>query len=140
MPIGISLKNRRVGVGETAVVIPSGNTVDRPVNPIFGSIRFNVDIGQVEFWNGTSWSTLVPAGTVDIIVDRFTADGVTQTFGPLAQTVAATEDVLVFVGNVWQAPDDNYDIATNDTLQLPFAPADGLQIHVIHNFSSNFSG
>jgi hypothetical protein len=137
MPIGISLKNRRVGIGEAGVVIPAGPTVHRPTHPIFGSIRFNLDSGRVEVYNGTQFVNLALEGLVDISVSKFNGDGSTTTFGPMVPTVNNPEDILVFVGNIWQAPVDNYTISVTNELELPFAPAVGIDIHVIHNINSN---
>jgi len=139
MPIGVSLKNRRAGVSDTHVVIPSGNTVDRPTNPIFGSIRFNVDTARVEFWDGTTWRNLTIEGFTNVVPQEFICDGSTSIFGPMAQTVNNPQDILVFVGNVWQAPVDNYDIIGGTQLSLPYAPDTGIRIHILHNLNSNIA-
>jgi len=39
-------------------VLPSGNTLQRPANPITGEVRFNTTIGKVEGYNGTTWVSL----------------------------------------------------------------------------------
>jgi len=41
-----------------AVVVPSGNTAERPPAPLAGMIRFNFDISAFEVYDGTSWETL----------------------------------------------------------------------------------
>ena len=136
MPVGLSLKNRRAGRTQTHVVIPSGDTADRPSQPVFGSIRFNIDTGHVEFWDGVKWVNMALEGKVDVIVEKFTGDNSTQIF-PLSETVTSSDEILVFVGNVWQAPEDNYTISGANELQLPFAPVSEIDIHVIYNFNSN---
>ena len=40
------------------LVIPSGNTLQRPVNPITGEIRFNTTTSVVEGYDGTNWVTI----------------------------------------------------------------------------------
>lgn len=41
------------------IVIPSGNTADRPVlDGNTRSIRFNTDLGGLEEWNGTTWKNI----------------------------------------------------------------------------------
>jgi|688.fasta_scaffold825099_2 hypothetical protein len=40
------------------LVIPSGNTLQRPANPITGEIRFNTSINAVEGYNGNDWITV----------------------------------------------------------------------------------
>lgn len=38
--------------------LPSGTTAQRPVSPVSGMARFNTDDGTVEFYNGSTWSSL----------------------------------------------------------------------------------
>jgi hypothetical protein len=38
-----------------AIGIPAGNTVQRPAAPPVGAMRYNVDLGVLEFFNGTVW-------------------------------------------------------------------------------------
>jgi hypothetical protein len=35
--------------------LPNGNTVQRPVAPAAGMLRYNTDYNTIEYWNGTSW-------------------------------------------------------------------------------------
>lgn len=136
MPIGVSLKNRRTGLLGESVVLPFGTTAERTENPLFGNIRFNLDIGKIEFYNGTTWVNLSVEGVSNVIVDSFVGNGAQNAF-TLSQTITEETDILVFVGNVWQAPVDNYIITTPDQLILPTAPLIDVTVHVIHNLASN---
>ena len=40
--------------GTSAVVLPVGNTSQRP-NPVIGQIRYNTDSNQIEYFNSTNW-------------------------------------------------------------------------------------
>ena len=47
--------------GTDGIVIPSGTTVQRPVSPATGTIRFNTTDSRFEGYNGTAW---VPIDTL----------------------------------------------------------------------------
>ena len=40
------------------MVLPKGTTGERPVGVSTGSMRYNTDTSLVEYWNGTSWSSV----------------------------------------------------------------------------------
>ena len=42
-------------IEESVLVIPSGNTAQRPQSPILGMIRFNTETANVEGYMGTEW-------------------------------------------------------------------------------------
>jgi len=50
-------------VGTNAVVIPSGESGDRPGSPQVGMIRFNTSLGLVEVWDGLIWSSVAGASS-----------------------------------------------------------------------------
>ena len=41
-----------------ALVIPVGNTSERPAGPEVGDFRFNTDLAAPEVWNGVAWASL----------------------------------------------------------------------------------
>jgi hypothetical protein len=43
------------GNGDGAMVLPFGNTAQRPATPAVGSMRLNTDTNDTEFWGGASW-------------------------------------------------------------------------------------
>jgi hypothetical protein len=50
--------------GTGGLIIPSGTTAQRPASSSPGQLRFNTNIGALEFNNGTAWSALQPIGSV----------------------------------------------------------------------------
>lgn len=44
--------------GTSAIQLPSGTTNQQPQNPTAGLIRFNTDLGYVEFFDGIAWSNV----------------------------------------------------------------------------------
>lgn len=53
----ITLTNGTVQI-EKELIVPTGNTLQRPSVPIAGEIRFNTSLGIFEGYNGTEWGTL----------------------------------------------------------------------------------
>jgi hypothetical protein len=61
--MGYFVKNRQLQSGSSGVVLPSGDSAQRPQNPAFGLIRYNTDSsGFVEFFNGTEFVALSSGG------------------------------------------------------------------------------
>ena len=138
--MGYFIKNRETNTNNAsdAIRIPAGAAIERPASPIFGQIRFNTTVACVEFYDGIAWTCLTKHGNAELAVDTFTGDGSTTVFAPMTNTVAASDDdqILVFVGNIYQIPTTNY--TTNGTSDITFtsAPGNGLSVNVIHNLNS----
>ena len=135
--MGYFVKNRKFISGSTSMVVPAGDSSDRPEAPVFGSFRYNTEIGTLEFFNGSVFKPVGIAGEVDIVVDSFTGDGSTVTF---TMTVEATdaEQVIVFVRSIYQQPTVTYTITGISNIDITFtsAPPMGEPINVIHNLAS----
>jgi hypothetical protein len=133
--MGYFVKNRRLDSGSTSIVVPSGDSSTRPTSPVFGSFRYNTDIGTLEFFNGTAFKQVGLGGELNVDVYSTTGDGSTLTFS-LSNTTAISADdqVIVFVGSIYQAPTTNYTI-TGAGYDITFgsAPPDGEPINVIRN-------
>jgi hypothetical protein len=129
--MGYLVKNRRLPSGSSGVVIPTGNSAQRPNIPNFGMIRFNTDTGFVEFFNGTIWDGLSPGGSITYTVDDFTGDGVTTTF-VMSVAPSNVQQIIVFVGSIYQDPATSYTVSG---LNLVFtsAPPNTVPINVIHS-------
>jgi hypothetical protein len=127
------LKNDFIKTGSTAIQVPIGDTSSRPQVPVNGQMRFNTDLNRFEIYYN-SWQSIAILGTVNIIKDSFTGDGVTSTF-TLSVTPASAQTILVFVGNIHQNPLDSFTISGN---QITFynAPPSGQTVVVFHNFAS----
>ena len=132
--MGYFLKNRQLQSGSTGVVIPTGSSATRPEAPVFGLIRYNTDLGAIEFFNGTIFQSVATAGGVNYTVDTFTGDGSTVAFNmSVAESVA--DEVIVFVGSLYQIPVTNYTVDGSVTITFTSAPPAGVSVNVIHSSS-----
>jgi hypothetical protein len=117
-------------------IVPSSSYGDAPAN---GLIRFNQATSKIEFFYNHAWSQVAKIGSVQLVVDNITGDGVTQTF-VMAQVESDPTAIAVFIGGVYQQPNVNYTV--NGTLSITFTsppPAPGVnpnQIVIIHNINS----
>lgn len=134
--MGYFVKNRQLRSASKSVVVPTGDSTTRPEGAVFGSFRYNTDIGSLEFFNGVLWQSVNIAGETDIFVDSFVGDGSTVTFS-MNTTVSSEEKIIVFIGSIYQTP-VAYTITGNDN-DITFAspPPTGESINVIHNLSNN---
>lgn len=131
--MGNFTKNRELISGSTGIRMPTGSSAERPDAPVFGIFRYNTDLAAVEYFNGSVFVQLGAAGAVTYTVFNATGDGVTTTFGPLPDSVADDEQVIVFVGSIYQTPTEAYSItgAGNDDITFTSAPPSGEPISVI---------
>ena len=132
--MGYLVKNRRLRSGSSGVVLPTGTAAQRPISPNFGMMRYNTDSALIEFFNGSGWNTLSPGGTgITYTVDDFTGDGVTTTF-TMSQAATAPQQILVFVGSIYQDPATSYTVIDGGTkIDFVSAPPDTVPINVIHS-------
>ena len=132
--MGIYVKNRRLPSGSTGVVLPTGSSETRPEYPTFGMIRYNTDVGLVEFFNGSVWNTLSTGGSISYTVDDFTGNGVKTVFTmTIAEDVA--ENIIVFVGSIYQDPATSYTVDGGYDITFTSAPPNTVPINVIHTSS-----
>jgi len=127
-------KNRKIESGSTSVVMPSGNSATRPVGPTFGQFRFNTDIAGIEFFNGSIWVTVAAGGGVSYTVDSFVGNGVTTIF-TMSEPESEPQQIIVFVGNVYQIPTTNYTVNGGFDITFTSPPPNGLPVNVIHSTS-----
>lgn len=118
------------------VVLPTGGSDERPVAPTAGSFRYNLDLGRVEYFNGTVFNQVANAGAVDIEVDTFTGDDSTLTFS-LSVEATGVNQILVFVGSIYQQPSTYNITGSGNDITFTEAPPSGAPINVIHNLASN---
>ena len=130
--MGYFVKNRQLQSGSSGVVLPAGGSGLRPDAPRFGLIRYNTDLGAVEFFNGTAFVQLGAAGAITYTVDNFIGDGSTLTFA-LSASVSGDDQVIVFVGSIYQTPTTAYTITGGglDDITFTSAPPVGEPISVI---------
>lgn len=137
--MGRLLKNPDLAYGSTAArlpIVPSSAFGDAPTS---GLIRFNQATSRIEFYYNGAWSQVAKIGSVQLLVDNFTGDGITLTF-TMQQAESDPTAIAVFIGGVYQQPTTNYTV--NGTTTITFTsppPAPGVnpnQVVVIHNINS----
>jgi hypothetical protein len=132
--MGYYVKNRRLQSGSTGVVLPTGSSMTRPEYPTFGMIRYNTDLGLVEFFNGSVWNTLSEGGSISYTVDDFTGNGV-QTIFTMSVAESVAENIIVFVGSIYQDPTTSYTVNGGYDITFTSAPPNTVPINVIHTSS-----
>ena len=132
--MGYFLKNRQFQSGSTGMVIPTGSSATRPDAPVFGLMRYNTDIGLIEFFNGSIFQSVATSGGVNYTVDTFTGDGSTVAFN-MSVAVSQADEIIVFVGSLYQIPVTNYTVDGSVTITFTSAPPAGVPINVIHSSS-----
>jgi hypothetical protein len=130
--MGTFVKNRRLQSGSSGVVLPTGSTINRPLTPVFGLIRYNTDLASIEFFNGTQFVDLMAPGEVDYVVDSFTGDGSTAIF-TMSIEESSEQQIIVFVGSIYQDPTSAYTVNGGYDITFTSAPPDGEPISVIHS-------
>jgi hypothetical protein len=128
------LKNRELQSGSTGIRIPTGSAANRPDNPTFGMIRFNTDLGLVEFYNGSVWQTMSAGGSISYTVDNFTGDGSTTVF-TMSIAESSEAQIIVFVGSIYQDPATAYTVDGGLDITFTSAPPNTVPISVIHSSS-----
>lgn len=134
--MGYFVKNRELRSASKSVVVPTGDSTTRPDTAVFGSFRYNTDLGSLEFYNGTLWQSVNVAGETNIFVDSFTGDGSTTTF-TMSTTVSSEDQIIVFVGAVYQSPVTYAITGADIDITFTSAPPNTEVINVIHNLASN---
>lgn len=129
--MGYFVKNRRLQSGSTGIVIPTGSAADRPDYPTFGMIRFNTDTGFCEFYNGSIWQNMGVGGAIAYTVDDFTGDGSTTVF-TMSIAESNEEQIIVFVGSIYQDPATAYTVDGGYDITFTSAPPNTVPINVIH--------
>jgi hypothetical protein len=133
--MGYYVKNRQLQSGSTGVVLPQGTTANQPTNPVAGLIRYNTTTNFIEFFNGTTFETLLTqgGGAVTYTVESFTGDG-TQITYTMLDTPTAIDQIQVFVGSLYQIPGTNYTVSGAD-ITFDSAPPAAAPISIIHTNS-----
>lgn len=114
-----------------SVQLPAGSAVVRPTGIAAGAMRYNTTDGVMEYYNGSSWFTVKNTSVVQITKQSFTGDGSTIVFGTLTNTVTYANNILVFIGQVYQEPGSNYTITGGGTTITFTSPPPSLQPIVI---------
>jgi len=93
-----------------SILIPTGNSAQRPAVGVTGMIRFNTTLDTLEFYNTDSWTT---AGTQFTLIDSqvFNGDGSTVTY--TLNSDQTTDSCIVSINGVVQIPVLAYSVAGN---------------------------
>ena len=133
--MGRLVKNRELDSGALTVKIPNVTTAQRP-GGINGDIIYNTTTGTLQVYDN-GWANVSSGNSAlgTVTVDKFQGDGSTTTFGSgsgntldgstaanLSFNVANDEDVVVFIGGIYQTPTTNYQIVGGGT-QIQFGSA-----------------
>ena len=132
--MGRLVKNRALDNGALTVQIPTVTTDQRPAG-INGDMIYNTTTGTFQAYDN-GWTNISTGNSAlgTVTIDKFQGDGTTVTFGNgsgntldgstaanLSFSVADEEDILVFVGGVYQIPDTNYTVS-GTTITFGSAP------------------
>ena len=97
----------------SAFDIPSGTTDQRPPSPDYGYVRYNTDIGSIEWWGGSTW---VPGSNL-ISTQQIIPDGVSSIY-TLNQSTVENGILVNINGTIQQAGAGAYSVSGN---QITFA-------------------
>ncbi len=132
------LKNTQLKGGSYALQLPLGYSSVGPDVPVTGQIRFNLTNTKVELFYNGAWNQVAKIGTVAIVVDEFTGDGI-QTNFTMSQSESSDSAVLVSIGGVYQQPTTAYTVTGTTISFTSPPPAPGVnpnKIVVVHNLNS----
>jgi hypothetical protein len=98
--------------------LPKGTTAQRPQlssvrtpNGPNGFIRYNTDSNEVEAYVDGAWETVVAPGVSAVTRQELgPGDDVETTFGPLDEVPSTELSILVYVENVFQHSDTNFNL------------------------------
>ncbi len=101
--------------------LPKGSTAERPQlsgvrnpNGANGFIRYNTTTNSIEAYIDGVWEVVRAPGATAITKQTLgPGDEVETTFGPLTQIPSSENNILVFVENVFQISDTNYNLVDN---------------------------
>jgi hypothetical protein len=113
-----------VGTATDAILIAKGTTAQRP-SAAAGLFRYNTSLGRFEGYTD-AWGEIGGGGSNTYSVDNYTApNGSTRAY-TLSQIPTSEDNLIVFVGGVFQNPNDF--VLSGTTLTLDEAPPSGTRI------------
>lgn len=112
-----ALTNRLRVDTTSSILVPVGISAERPPIPETGDMRFNTELGTIEWYTGTEWDNASAPNTVSS--QLITPNGVDTTF--TLNQGATTDTVLVSMNGVIQAPTTTYTV-TGTSLNMVDVP------------------
>lgn len=138
--MGRLVKNRALDNGALTVKIPSVTTAQRPSGQN-GDVIYNTTTGTFQGYDN-GWYNISTAGSTPAAItqDTFNGDASTTAF-TMSISVTDEQDVLVFVGGVYQIPNTNYSVSGTTITFGSAPPADNAidnshVITILHGFDS----
>jgi hypothetical protein len=104
--------------GTSGLIIPSGNTAQRPSPAVTGTVRINTQLGQIEGYDGNNW---VSGSGFDITNETLNGDGSSTNFA--LNRVTTTAGVLVMLNGIVQTPATSYSVSPSPGNTLIFTEA-----------------
>jgi hypothetical protein len=101
----------------TGLILPVGNTDQRPSPATTGTTRFNSTTNLIEVYNGNAWASTSTAVTNQVLYGNGTA----TTFTLDRSTTTAA--VLVILNGITQVPDQSYSMVPSPSANLVFTEA-----------------
>ena len=103
-------------------LMPGGTTAERPDATTDGQMRYNTSNSAMEYTTdaGGTWQQIGAVGLVSVTKDAFVGDAIETDF-VMSISVAATTDILVFVGGVFQNPTVSYTVSTTNEFDIAAA-------------------
>lgn len=100
--------NSTVAIDTTSgLIIPVGNTDQRPVSPVTGTLRWNTDLERAEIYDGVEWDQVAS----DVSFQLITPDGSSLNY--VLDRPATSAAVLVITNGIVQTPTVSYTVAGN---------------------------
>lgn len=103
--------------GTAGLIVPSGNTAERPSPATQGTLRFNTENLRLEVYDGTEWDQVVGGVTSQ----TFNGDGSTVSFN--LNRTTTTAGALVMLNGVVQLPVTAYNVSPSPGNTLIFTEA-----------------
>jgi len=101
-----------------SILIPRGNSAQRPATGVTGMVRFNTTLDSLEFYDADSW---VSAGTVFTLIDSEVFNGDGSTVAYTLGTSQTTDSCIVSINGIVQIPLLAYSV-TGNVLTFTEAP------------------
>jgi hypothetical protein len=105
-----------------SMLLPVGNTLQRPATPATGMLRYNSTVSQCEIWNGAAWVAVGGSSYTVITNEQFNGDGTTVQF--TLGSSQTTDSCIVTINGVVQIPTTAYSVSgVYPTCYLTFTEA-----------------
>jgi filamentous hemagglutinin len=92
-----------------SMLLPVGNTSQRPVTTTTGMLRYNSTVSQCEVWNGAAWVAVGGSTYTVIQNEQFDGDGTTVSF--TLGSSQTTDSCIVTINGIVQIPTTAYSVS-----------------------------